>query len=113
MRDLIQGETVAVIRPSVSRDGLGEPTYGEPEREEVAGVVVAPGATADLDATRPAGVTVAYTLCFPKSYARSLRGCRVEVRGTEHAVVGDPKPYTPENTPGTRNLTVEVTRTDG
>ena len=89
--NLIQGETVTVIRTKKVLDELGEPTYGEDAREEVGNVVVAPGATADLDASRPEGVTVAYTLCFPKTYAGELKGCAVEVRrpaalhGGEHA----------------------------
>ena len=78
--NLIQGEAVTVIRTGRVLDELGEPTYGEDAREEVESVVVAPGATADLDASRPEGVTVAYTLCFPKTYAGELKGCAVEVR---------------------------------
>lgn len=111
--NLIQGEAVTVIRPTAARDELGEPTSETEQREEVQNVVVAPGSTADLDASRPEGVTVAFTLCFPKTYAGDLRGCRVSVRGREYLVVGDPQRYTPENTPGDWNLTAEVTRTDG
>ena len=83
--NLIQGETVTVMRTERVLDELGEPTYGEEAREEVENVVVAPGATADLDASRPEGVTVAYTLCFPKTYAGELKGCAVEVRGSASA----------------------------
>lgn len=111
--NLIQGETVTVIRREVERDELGEPSSEKVTREAVGNVVVAPGSTSDLDASRPEGVTVSFTLCFPKSYGGDLRGCTVEVRGTEYAVVGDPQRYTPENTPGDLNLTAEVTRTDG
>lgn len=110
---LIHGEQVTVIRREVIRDELGEPETVETARDTVANVVVAPGATSDLDASRPEGVTVSYTLCFPKTYAGDLKGCTVKVRGTEYEVVGDPQRYTEENTPGDWNLTVEVTRTDG
>lgn len=48
-----------------------------------------PGATSELDASRPDGTEVAYTLCFPKSFTASLKGCRVNVRGTEYRVIGD------------------------
>lgn len=113
MPSLIAGEPVAVLRPVAGRDELGEPTYGEPEREEVADVIVAPGSTSDLDESRPEGVTASYTLCFPKTYDRPLRGCSVVVRGETCRVVGDPRPYTPANTPGAHNYTVEVTRADG
>lgn len=111
--NLIQSETVTVIRTEKVLDELGEPMEAEAVAESVTGVVVAPGATADLNASRPEGVTVAYTLCFPKTYAGELKGCAVEVRGERFRVVGDPQRYTEANTPGTWNLTVEVTRTDG
>ena len=111
--NLIQGETVTVIRRTEKRDELGEPSGFTEERDEVQNVVVAPGPTADLDAARPEGVTVAFTLCFPKVYAGELRGCSVLVRGAEYAVVGNPQRYTAENTPGDWNLTAEVSRTDG
>lgn len=107
MLSLIPTEPVTVVRPTVERDDLGEPT-----REEVR-CVVCPGATSDMDATRPEGVTVAYTLHFPKTYSGSLRGCSVEVRGTRYDVVGDPQRTTDAATPGPWNLAVEVTRTDG
>lgn len=110
---LIKGEQVAVIRREMARDELGEPAEGEETREVVENVVVAPGSTSDLDASRPDGVTVTYTLCFPKTFSGELRGCSIEVRGIEYEVVGDPQRYTPESTPGEWNLTVEVTRTDG
>ena len=107
MLSLIPTEAVAVIRPAVSYDDLGEPT-----REEVR-CVVCPGATADMDATRPDGVTVAYTLHFPKAYEGGLRGCSVEVRGARYNVVGDPQRTTDAATPGNYNMAVEVTRADG
>ena len=114
--NLIQGEAVTVIRTQGVLDDLGEPMEAEGLAdvvEAVADVVVAPGATADLDASRPEGVTVAYTLCFPKTYTGELKGCAVEVRGERFLVVGDPQRYTESNTPTPWNLTVEVTRTDG
>ena len=64
----------------------------------IEGVVVCPGATSELDASRPDGTEVAYTLCFPKSFTASLKGCRVNVRGTEYRVIGDPQRYDPEKT---------------
>lgn len=112
MLSLIPTEPVTVLRPTVERDDLGELVFDEPTREEVR-CVVCPGATSDMDATRPEGVTVAYTLHFPKTYAGSLRGCSVEVRGETYDVVGDPQRTTEAATPGPFNLTVEVTRADG
>ena len=112
MFSLIPTETVTVLRPSVERDDLGEPTLGEPTREAVR-CVVCPGATSDMDATRPEGVTVAYTLHFPKTYSGSLRGCSVEVRGIRYDVVGDPQRTTDAATPGPFDMAVEMTRADG
>lgn len=110
---LIEGETVTIVRPTVTRDGVGDTTYGEPVREVVDGVVVIPGSTADLEADRPDGVIVAYTLCLPKTYQAPVRGCVAEVRGEPCRVVGDPRPYLESNTPGPWNYTVEVERADG
>lgn len=111
--NLIQEETVVVVSLETEYDELGEPVSVKETREMVENVVVAPGATADLDETRPEGVSVAFTLCFPKTYSGDLRGRSVEVRGIEYKVIGDPQRYTAENTPGDWNLTVEVTRVDG
>ena len=112
MLSLIPTEAVTVIRPTVERDDLGEPVEVGASREEVR-CVVCPGATSDMDATRPEGVTVAYTLHFPKAYAGSLRGCSVEVRGEAYRVVGDPQRTTGAATPGPFDMAVEVTRADG
>ena len=112
MLSLIPTEAVTVLRPTVERDDLGEPVFGEPTREDV-DCVVCPGATADMDATRSEGVTVAYTLHFPKTYAGGLRGCSVEVRGPRYDVVGDPQRTTAAATPGPFDMAVEVTRADG
>lgn len=109
---LLAAETVTVVSPAVEYDDLGEPTYGEPRRTEVMDCIVQPGATADLDATRPNGVTVAFTV-YMRDPGASLRGLSVELRGETYRVVGDPKPSTAANVPGGRNLTVEVTDTDG
>lgn len=105
-------EEIKVIRRADTFDELGEPISGE-ATEETAFVLVAPGSTSDLDATRPNGVEVVYSLHFQKSYTQSLRGCSVVVRGETFEVIGDPKPYTPENTPGLWNRVVEVKRIDG
>lgn len=110
---LIEGETVTIVRPTVTRDDVGDTTYGEPERDVLDGVAVIPGSTADLDADRPEGVTIAYTLCLPKTYQKPVRGCWVEVRGERLRVVGDPRPYLASNTPGPWNYTVGVERADG
>lgn len=109
---LLSTETVTVLIPSANLDDLGEPTYGEPERLEVPGCIVQPGATADMDASRPNGVSVALTV-YMRDPGRSLRGCGLAVRGETYRVVGDPKPSTASNVPGGRNLAVEAEAADG
>lgn len=113
MGGLIQGERVTVVRKEVTRDSLGEPSTVTRSEETIDDVIVAPGGTSDLDASRPDGVEVAYTICLPKGWAGDLRGCEVIVRGEACRVVGDPKRYTEANTPGDWDLTAEVVRVDG
>lgn len=113
MTCLIAGETVTVRNIEQAFDELGEPTGATVAETVVDNVVVCPGATADLDSTRPNGVMVAYTLCFPKDCDVRLKGATVNVRGVDYLVIGDPQRYTEGNTPGPWNLTCEVTRTDG
>lgn len=108
-------ETVTVCVPgeSTETDPFGAPMPAVPACMDISGVLVAPGPTADLDASRPDGVTVAFTLHFPKSFVGVLRGAMVTVRGADYQVVGDPASYTPENTPGRWNMPVEVKRVGG
>ncbi len=110
----ISGIAVTVLRPSRSVDRLGNEVDGEPAEETVENVLVAPGATNDMEAARPDGVAVALTLHFPKEYAASLEGCSVELpepwEGTYH-VIGNPMPYM--RSPGQWNRPVEVEASHG
>jgi|SRR5690625_119271 len=111
----MQGETVVVHRRvETGHDPLNSPVY-EDVTETVHDVLVAPGPRSDVDAsTRPDGTRVAWNLHFPKPYAESLRGAKVSVRGQKPAkVIGDPQPYTLENTPTRWWLPVELERVDG
>lgn len=106
---MIKGRSVTVLTPTVgSTDRFGEPIVGEPVATTVDNVLIVPGATADLEASRPDGVTVALTLHFPKTYSGDLRGCNVIVDGIEYRVIGEPKPYMDENTPTAWHMPVEV-----
>ena len=68
----------------------------------------------DLDASRPEGATVAYTVHLPRDMAGiRLKGCSVRVRGEELRVVGDPRPYAPEACPGRWCYPVELEAADG
>lgn len=112
---MIVGETVQVIR----REKVGENAHGqaiyETSTTSVDNVLVAPGPLAEMpDSARPNGTTVAWNLHFPKTFSGSLRGASIRVRGGEPCkVIGDPHPYTPENTPTDWWMPVEVERADG
>lgn len=112
---LLPKTSVTVLRPNPTgvTDPFGAPVEGEPVSETVAGVLVTPGATADLDPSRPEGVRVAYTVHFPKGYGKSLRGCSVVIENREYRVIGDPKPYMDEGVPGPWDMPVEVEAVDG
>lgn len=105
----MRGIPVTVLRPTRTTDRLGNEVDGKPERETVENVLVAPGQTADMEAARPDGVTVALTLHFPKTYTASLEGCSIELpepwEGT-YRVIGNPMPYM--RSPGPWNRPVEV-----
>lgn len=108
------GETVVVERPvQTGENAHGDPIYSW-SQETVKDVLVAPGAREDIpDATRPAGTVVAWQLHFPKTFTGDLRGARVRVRGGEPCpVIGEPHPYTLENTPTRWHMPVEVARAD-
>lgn len=109
----IRTEEITVSRRErIGADDLNADVF-EWRDEDPVRVIVVPGATADLDASRPEGVKVAYTLHFPKTFSGSLRGCRIQVRGEWFRVVGDPKPYMANNCPTDWCMPVEVEVFDG
>ena len=77
-----------------------------------------PGNLKQRDAQRTDGVTVAYTLHFPKTFNESLEGCEVILpepwsgSGT-YKVIGNPTPYMAENTPTKWHMPVEVEAAHG
>lgn len=112
----IKGVTVTVSTPAYgSADRFGNAAISY-TTADVDNVLVAPGMTADLEASRPEGVTVAYTLHFPKSYTASLEGCLVTLPspwGGTYRVIGSPGPYIDADTPTPWHMAVEVERADG
>lgn len=79
---LISGCAVEVLRRNgTSVDAHGNEVPGEWAPEAVANVLPQPGATTDLDASRPNGVTVSMTFHFPKTYTASLRDCLIRLEG--------------------------------
>lgn len=114
---MISGTTVTVLRPNFDGfDRFGEPVEVEPTAETVDNVLIAPGATEDLEASRPDGVRVDLTLHFPKTYNQDLRGCSVVLTGQysgTYSVIGEPKPYMDSNTPTKWHMPVEVVAVHG
>ena len=91
--------TVTVyLRSDGAEDAYGVPVVGFDGGTDVDYVLVAPGKTDDLGASRPDGVSVAYTLHFPRTYTGSLKGAEIVIPGdtARYHVLGDPKPY-PQN----------------
>lgn len=113
---MIKGVTVTVRRPTTS----GTDRFGNAVKtwttETVNNVLVSPGATADLEAARPEGVTVDLSLHFPKTYNESLEGCEVVLpapwSGT-YSVIGAPTPYIDANTPTPWHMPCEVMAAHG
>lgn len=113
----MRGRTVVIHSPTewaVDRYNNKTPTaYTE---TGVSNVLISPGATTELEASRPEGVTVSYTLHFPKSFNGSLEGCLIELpypyEGI-YRVIGNPKPYQAENTPTLWHMPCEVSAANG
>lgn len=112
--NLLASVSVDVLRDVAGeRDAHGNATQSTTTTKTVDGVIPQPGATSDLEASRPDGVSVAVTFHFPKAYTASLRGCRIRYAGREFRVIGDPQPYLDANTPGEWNRPVECEACDG
>lgn len=97
-------------------DSLGNVTYTD-QPEQLAGVLVTPGAMADLDAERQEGVTKQISVHIPKSYQATLHGCRIRFNSGIYAgtwrVIGESVPYMPENTPGRWNRSALAVQVNG
>ena len=110
----MRGITVTVLRPTRETDRLGNEVDAAPVEELVDNVLVAPGATADMEAARPDGTSVALTLHFPKTYTESLEGCFVRLPAPwegVYSVIGNPMPYMAS--PTAWNRPVEVAEAHG
>lgn len=111
----MRGESVTVlVRRADGRDEMNAPVMTWVVEAVVDDVLVAPATTTDLTgAIRPDGTRADLTLHMPKGYTASLKGRRVQVRGSAYEVVGDPQPYTTANTPGRWNRPVDVKEVSG
>ena len=120
---MIRGVSVTVLRPVAGgRDRLGNETSGEPIRETVDNVLIAPGGesgtTSDMEAQRTDGDTLSLQVHFPKTYTQSLRGCTLELPGrwaefNPYRVEGNPMPYIDANTPTSWHMPVRAVSARG
>ena len=114
---MISGATVTVFLPtSWTVDRYNNKQVDEYAEQRVDNVLIVPGATADLEAGRPEGVRVAFTLHFPKTFSDSLEGSLVELPapfGGRYRVIGNPKPYMDANTPTPWHMPAEVEQVHG
>jgi hypothetical protein len=113
---MIKGVSVDVYTPTANgTDRFGNAIYTS-AKTTVDNVLVVPGATSELDVSRPEGVQVAYTLHFPKTFSASLEGCVIELpapwTGT-YSVIGCPTPYIEVNTPTPWYMPVEIEAAHG
>lgn len=113
----MKGVEVTVIPKIAGQpDRFGNVAYTDGTPVKVGGVLIAPGPTRDLDASRPEGVVVAYSLHFPKTYTGSLEGSEIALPAPcagRYRVIGDPGVYMDVNTPGRWHMPVEVEAAHG
>lgn len=79
----------------------------------VRNVLVAPTSSQDLGAERPDGAATIMTFHFPKTYIGSLKGCLIGWGGSWWEVIGDPRPYSKDSTPGVWNRPVQARLVEG
>lgn len=110
---MLRGEAVTVLRPAkTGTDAFNAPVNAW-AAERVENVLVAPASTSDLGTDRPEGDRTEIELHFPRAYASSLRGCKVQWRGHDWLVQGDPQPYAAALTPGDWDRAARAVRVDG
>ena len=92
----LRGETVGVVSETVTRDLYGNPAKAG-VTEWVDDVLVAP---ADSKAISELGAGTTWDLQWPKADTRDLFGKVLLIRGERFAVIGDPRAYQGDLTPG-------------
>ena len=111
---MIVGETIQLkVRQPGARDEFGNERVAYRPAISVKNVLVAPSSSQDLGAERPDGDTTVMTFHFPKAFVGSLRGCLIGWGGSWWEVVGDPRPYSKDFTPGVWNRPVQTRLVEG
>lgn len=111
---MIFGESVVLSdRGSGSLDEFGNERVEYRNGFTVRNVLVAPTSSQDLGAERPDGAATVTTFHFPKTYIGSLKGCRIGWGGSWWEVIGDPRPYSKDSTPGVWNRPVQARLVEG
>ncbi len=103
--------TIKVLRVKYGeRDGFNDATdiTSSYEEEIVDDILISPARTEDNLKDNPDGVVVDYIFHFPYWYTKSLRDCYIEFEDEQYVVIGDPRGYMPENTPGVWNRPVKA-----
>lgn len=104
----------AKLRADGGTDRLGNACAAFSDHVEVPGCLFAWGSPADLAVERPDGVSIAATAHFPHGFASSLKGGLVSPDGSEWLnVIGDPRPYGPNESRGPWAMLVLLERKDG
>lgn len=114
----MMGEVVILkYRDETKSDPFGQPEYREYE-DVINNVLVSPATEDDIESNRPEGIEVIYTLSIPKVYAyendiEKFRKAKIEVRGRDYVVVGQPSYFDEVNCPTEWCMSVKVARVDG
>lgn len=110
----MHGEKVVIKqRIQDGTDDLNNPIWRYSDID-VENVLVAPGASQDaIDSTRPDGVTVKYTLYFPKTFSGRLEHSKIVVRDETLDVVGSPRHFDSVNCPTEWWMVVEIGAANG
>lgn len=111
---MIVGETIQVkVKQTDAPDEFGNMRPAYRPGFSVYNVLVAPTSSQDLGAERPDGDATVVTFHFPKTYIGQLKGCLIGWAGAWWEVIGDPRPYSKNATPGVWNRPVQARLVEG
>ena len=111
---MIVGETIQVKnRDNAGIDEFGNERVAYRSSIFVSNVLVAPTSSQDLGPERPDGDATVMTFHFPKTYIGDLKGCLIGWNGSWWEVIGNPRPYSKNATPGVWNRPVQARQVAG